>query len=79
MSRPANDEMVRGFRDGYDRNAPEPGPNTSRSYRHGFQCGRDDILHRKRFDCETLRRMADEAMELDDDPYLSINEPKHAV
>lgn len=49
MDRPANDEMIKGFRDGYDRNAPEPGPNTTASYRHGFECGRDDIqpTHRR--------------------------------
>lgn len=38
----ANDEMVEGFRDGYDMSAPEPSVNRSHSYRHGFANGRDD-------------------------------------
>ena len=37
------EEMVAGFRDGYDRGAPDPGPNRSACYRHGFLNGRDDI------------------------------------
>jgi hypothetical protein len=42
MERPANEEMVAGFRDGYDLSLPEPGPNRSHSYRHGFMCARID-------------------------------------
>ncbi len=42
--RPANDEMVQGFRDGYDLDAPEPGDNHSHSYRHGFKAGRNDVM-----------------------------------
>ena len=79
MSRPANNEMVRGFNDGYDPNSPSPGPNTTASYRHGFECGRDDILNRHRFDCATLRKMADDAMDRDDDPWRSMNQLEHAI
>ncbi len=40
--RPANDEMIQGYRDGLDPNNPEPSANRSHSYRHGFANGRDD-------------------------------------
>lgn len=70
--RPANDDMVRGFMDGYDKNSPDPGPNTSMCYRHGFECGRDDLLCRVRFSAAELRQMADEAMEYDEDPLRSL-------
>jgi hypothetical protein len=39
----AEDEMVEGYRDGRDPDAPEPSDNRSRAYRHGFQSGRDDL------------------------------------
>ncbi len=39
----AEQEMVDGFSDGYDRDCPEPSHNRSHSYRHGFANGRDDI------------------------------------
>jgi hypothetical protein len=67
MSRPANDELVQGFRDGYDLTAPEPSANRSASYRHGFMCGRIDkgqIVWTGTAD--GLRRLADEAMNEDD-------------
>lgn len=64
--RPANDEMVRGFLDGYDLNAPEPSANRSASYRHGFANGRDDRAGRPRAGYETLCEMADKAMAEDD-------------
>jgi hypothetical protein len=38
----ANADMIEGFRDGYDLNAPDPSANRSASYRHGFANGRDD-------------------------------------
>lgn len=71
MERPANDEMVEGFRDGYDLTAPEPSANRSASYRHGFMCGRID----KRQvawsgTADQLRQMADEAMAADDTSQL---------
>ena len=67
MDRPANDEMVQGFRDGYDITAPEPSANRSASYRHGFMCGRIDkgqIAWTGTAD--GLRKLADEAMNDDD-------------
>lgn len=66
MSRPANDEMVRGFLDGYDLSAPEPSDNRSHSYRHGFANGRDDQSRKPRADVAELRRLADLAMERND-------------
>lgn len=45
MSRPANDEMVEGYRDGSDLNNPEPSTNRSHSYRHGFMVGRQEKLN----------------------------------
>jgi hypothetical protein len=69
--RPANDEMVEGFRDGYDLSAPEPSDNRSHSYRHGFNAGRNDRMpygegpfHGMRLD--EIRRLADEAMDRDE-------------
>jgi hypothetical protein len=71
MSKPANDEMIQGFRDGYDRNAPEPSENRSHSYRHGFKAGRNDILPHGEgpfynMHIDTIREMADEAMKMDE-------------
>lgn len=66
--RPANDDMVEGFRDGYDLTAPEPSANRSASYRHGFMVGRIDktpALWGKRT-ADELRDMADKAMAEDD-------------
>jgi hypothetical protein len=62
---PANDEMVDGFRDGYDLSAPEPSANRSHSYRHGFANGRDDRSGQPRASYAELIRMADLAMEMD--------------
>lgn len=42
LGRPANEEMVEGYRDGLDMGSPEPSDNRSASYRHGFANGRDD-------------------------------------
>jgi hypothetical protein len=39
----AQDEMVEGYLDGRDPDAPTPSDNRSRAYRHGFQSGRDDL------------------------------------
>ncbi len=70
MSEIANDEMVQGFRDGCDLNAPEPSDNRSHSYHHGFKAGRNDKLpnDQKPFggmSADEVRRMADEAMARD--------------
>lgn len=64
--RPANDEMVKGYMDGFDLSSPEPSANRSRSYRHGFANGRDDRASKPRDTFENIARMADEAMEADD-------------
>jgi hypothetical protein len=65
--RPANDEMVQGFLDGYDPTAPDPSSNRSASYRHGFMCGRlDNDKSPPKYSADQLRRMADEAMNADD-------------
>lgn len=67
MNRPANDEMVQGFRDGYDLTAPEPSANRSASYRHGFMCGRIDKGQIGwTGTADGLRKLADEAMNEDD-------------
>ena len=65
MGRAANTEMIEGFRDGYDLNAPEPSENRSRSYRHGFLAGRIDRGAAKSPGFEAMERMADEAMDVD--------------
>jgi len=65
--RAANAEIVEGFRDGYDLSLPAPGPNRSRSYRHGFMCGRIDKGEVKlRWTADELRKLADEAMDADE-------------
>jgi hypothetical protein len=66
MTRPANDDMVQGFMDGYDLTAPEPSGNRSNSYRHGFMCARIDKGKVASPSFEKLNRMADEAMEADE-------------
>lgn len=63
--RPANDEMVEGFLDGYDLSVPEPSANRSHSYRHGFANGRDDRSGKPRASYVELNRLADLAMEMD--------------
>lgn len=65
-TRPANDDMVGGYRDGFDRNSPEPSDNRSRSYRHGFRNGRADRAHTPAGTYQDLCAAADEAMCLDD-------------
>lgn len=66
--RPANDEMVRGYLDGFDLSSPEPSANRSHSYRHGFMAGRSDkgFSAPWRSAAEAVM-LADEAMSLDDD------------
>lgn len=54
----AEQEMIDGFRDGYDLNCPEPSANRSRSYRHGFANGRDDHRGKPRASYAELREMA---------------------
>jgi hypothetical protein len=66
VTRPANDEMVEGFRDGYDLSAPSPSANRSAGYRHGFMCGRIDKGQIASPGFALLERMADAAMAEDD-------------
>lgn len=58
----ANEEMVAGYLDGRDPDAPEPSANRSASYRHGFANARDDLAGKPRATFRTLLRQADEAM-----------------
>lgn len=66
MERPANADMVEGYRDGYDLNCPEPSENRSQSYKHGFMVGRTEKLGKPTKGGEYLRRAADAAMDADD-------------
>ncbi len=52
------DEMQRGYLDGLVKGSPEPGGNTSFSYRHGFWNGRDDARGEARASASELRNMA---------------------
>lgn len=68
MKRPANSDMVEGFRDGYDLTSPEPSTNRSASYRHGFMCARIDkgLIQWHGRPTDRLRQLADEAMMADE-------------
>jgi hypothetical protein len=66
LGRPADQEMIEGYRDGLDLNCPEPSSNRSHSYRHGFANGRDDRKGKPRASFEELTRQADGAMMRDD-------------
>lgn len=67
--RPANQDMIDGYMDGRDLSSPEPSGNRSRSYKHGFANGRDDHKMKARASYEQLVKMADEAMDLDENDY----------
>jgi hypothetical protein len=63
FGRPANDEMVQGYMDGFDLDTPEPSANRSESYRHGFANGRADKTGRSRgLTFNQLIAASDEAM-----------------
>lgn len=64
--KPANEEMIQGYMDGYDINAPEPSANRSYSYRHGFMVGRAEKTGKKLPRAESLRDAADAAMARDE-------------
>ena len=65
--REANAEMIEGYRDGLNLDNPEPSANRSRSYRHGFDRGREDRKMRAPpADVPTLKRMAEDAMAEDE-------------
>lgn len=67
-SRPANDEMVQGYMDGFDLSSPAPSANRSHSYRHGFAAGRSDRGEQAPWrNAAEAVILADEAMALDDD------------
>lgn len=53
-----NREMVEGYMDGLDPDAPKPSANRSASYRHGFANGRDDLRKRPRDTAANLRAKA---------------------
>ena len=76
-NRPANDDMVEGYRDGLDPSTPEPSANRSHSYRHGFANGRDDRAGKPRASYAELLRMADQAMDLDG-AMLTMEASQHA-
>lgn len=61
----ANAEMMQGYMDGGDPDAPEPSANRSRSYRHGFMCRRADAAGKKLNGAPVVRAMADDAMKAD--------------
>mgnify|MGYP001585447743 CR=1 FL=1 len=61
----AEDDMVQGFTDGYDLDAPEPSANRSCSYRHGFANGRDDRRHEPRAPAAWLREYAEACIAAD--------------
>lgn len=65
MPLPANDEMVRGYLDGRDPDAPEASANRSHSYRHGFANGRAELSGKRRGSFDTVLRLADQAMAAD--------------
>lgn len=62
---PANADMVAGYLDGRDKNAPEPSANRSHSYRHGFMVGRCEIEGRPVGAFDAVRAAADRAMTAD--------------
>jgi hypothetical protein len=62
----AEAEMLEGYFDGFDLSSPPPGPNRSRSYRHGFANGRADRTHTARgVVAATLREQAEACIAAD--------------
>lgn len=51
----ANAAMIEGYRDGFDRDSLEPGPNRSEAYHHGFANGCDDLRNKPRDIAVNLR------------------------
>ena len=68
----AEDEMVEGYLDGRKPESPEPSGNRSRSYRHGFQSGRDDLAKTPSAPFAVRRQQAEQALALDllHEPYV---------
>ena len=52
-------EMTEGYRDGSDPDCPDPGPNRSEAYRHGFANRRDDLRSEPRASAAWLRTEAE--------------------
>ena len=61
----AEADMVQGYIDGFDLDAPEPSANRSRSYRHGFANGRDDKRKQPRAPAEVIRVAAEDCLVAD--------------
>lgn len=61
----AEDDMTQGYMDGFDRDAPEPSDNRSRSYRHGFANARDDLRGKPRSTAQDLREIAQQCIDAD--------------
>jgi hypothetical protein len=61
----ANDDMVEGYKDGFDLDAPEPSANRSASYRHGFANGRDDRRGKVRASWQEIDRQGRAAIAAD--------------
>lgn len=59
------DEMVEGYRDGRNKDSPEPSSNRSKSYIHGFKNGRDDMNSHPRASASILRYEAELAIQDD--------------
>lgn len=65
-SRPANADMIEGYRDGLDLDNPEPSGNRSHSYRHGFLSGRSDRKKHRWTSPSAAIALADLAMDIDE-------------
>lgn len=65
-------EMIEGYRDGRDGSSPEPSSNRSRSYRHGFANGRDDLSGTPRASAHELREIADYCIAMDEAAAPSV-------
>lgn len=61
----ANADMVSGYLDGRDKDAPPPSANRSASYCHGFNVGRAEIERRRLGAFDAVRKAADDAMKAD--------------
>lgn len=64
--RPANADMIEGYRDGRDPDSPEPSANRSASYRHGHAVGRSELNRTWLGRFEDIIAAADRAMTEDD-------------
>lgn len=63
----ANADMIEGYKDGLDLDAPEPSANRSASYRHGFANGRDDRAGKPRASWREIDRQGRDAIAADAD------------